>query len=447
MQIVTAQVVSRVLAGRNLDRELAAAREANPALSSNEKQALQSIAFDVFRNLGLLNAQLDVLLTQPLTDQPVRHLLLVSLAQLQYSRTAPHMVVDQAVRAVEAAGFTRAKGLVNAILRNYLRAPEKFSRGRFKDVVAVHDHPRWWIERLRNELGDRANEVLVSALVHPPMHLRVNLQKASVETVLSTLAAANLSASALGDTAVALAVPVSVHAIPNFDSGWVSVQDFGAQQAAMLLDARDGMRVLDACAAPGGKTAHIAERAKVDLVALDNDRVRLARVTANLKRLDLPGTTVLADAGADPQWWDRRPFERVLLDAPCSGSGVTRRHPDIKWIRRESDLARFQKTQITLLTALWQTLAVGGRLLYATCSVFRTENEDVVSTFLAGEKSALHVPIIDNLRTRIPDAMSGKSGLGAVLLPNDKHDGFFYAMLEKTADQQAACEDARTRRA
>ena len=437
VQITTADIVGRVLGGKNLDRELSEALAKSSNLSANERQAVHSISFDVLRHYGLLNAQLDVLLSQPLTDAPVRFLLLVALAQLQFSKVAAHMVVDNAVDAAVTMGFARAKGLANAVLRNYLRAPEKFERKRFKDPVASFDHQRWWISRLEAEYPDFYQGILYTARARPPMHLRVNIRKSSTSAYLALLAEQGISATQIGDVAIALESAVPVSALPNFAAGWVSVQDVGAQQAARLLDARDGMRVLDACAAPGGKSGHILERGNVQLTALDSDRVRLKRVSDNIARLGLKAVVKHADAAKIDDWWDKKPFDRILLDVPCSGSGVARRHPDIKWIRRETDVKRFAVAQIRLLTAMWQCLDHGGRLLYVTCSVFRAENQDLIAEFLQSEPTARSISVSAALASGIGHRLVGQltdtdAIEDAILLPDDHHDGFYYALLEKT---------------
>ncbi len=438
VQIITADIISRVLSGKNLDRELSETLSKSTNLSSNERQAVHSISFDVLRHYGLLNAQLDVLLSQPLTDSAVRFLLLVTLAQLQFSKVAAHMVVDNAVNACVAMGFARAKGLANAVLRNYLRAPEKFERKRFKDPVAAFDHPRWWIARLETEYPEYYQEILRTARARPPLHLRINARKSSPAAYAALLAQQSVSATLIGGDAIALETPVPVSVLPKFAEGWVSVQDVGAQQAAHLLDASDGMRVLDACAAPGGKSGHILERNSVQLTALDSDKVRLKRVADNLTRLDLKATIWHADAAKLEQWWDKKPFDRILLDVPCSGSGVVRRHPDIKWTRRETDIKRFAIAQSRLLQALWQCLSPGGRLLYVTCSVFHAENHDVIAQFLQDEPTARRISVSAKLAQGVGHRLVGQLAEtdaidDAMLLPDDLHDGFYYALLEKAA--------------
>jgi 16S rRNA (cytosine967-C5)-methyltransferase len=432
VQVLASQVVGRVLGGRNLDRELAEALQQHNALTSNERQAVHSICFDTLRNAGLLQAQLDTLLSQPITDQALRHLLLVALAQLQFSKAAAHAIVDHAVDSCDALGLGRGKGLVNAVLRNYLRAPNKFERSKFKDIVARYDHPRWWINKLKAAYPQEFEEMLDAAAKHPPMHLRVNARGQSVDAAIAALAKEGIAAKQIGGDAISLDAPVGVNALPGFDTGMLSVQDLGAQVAAHLIDCRDGMRVLDACAAPGGKTAHILERSQVDLLALDTDKFRSKRISENLRRLSLTASVQTVDACKLDAWWDQKQFDRILIDAPCSGSGVTRRHPDIKWIRRESDLKQFARTQTALLDSLWPTLSKGGVLLYVTCSVFDEENVAVVEAFLKSHPDAIHQEIdTNNLAQMGVNAVPRRFG---VLLPtNNVHDGFYYARIQKAA--------------
>jgi 16S rRNA (cytosine967-C5)-methyltransferase len=253
------------------------------------------------------------------------------------------------------------------------------------------------------------------------MTLRANRRRGSTADYCVKLTEQHIAATVIEPDAIQLEKPVGVDKLSGFFEGLVSVQDAGAQYAAMLLDVQDGMRVLDACAAPGGKTAHLLERANVNLLALDKDGQRLQRVVDNLNRLGLSASLKVGDAAQPEQWWDGQPFQRILADVPCSASGVVRRHPDIKWLRRHADLENFAAQQLDILQALWRVLAQGGKLLYATCSVFQQENEQVITAFLSQYRDARRVPIT------LPEQSQGQ------LLPNDQHDGFFYALLQKTA--------------
>ena len=368
------------------------------------------------RFYGQLNAILELLLHKHMTDQRITYLLLVALYQLQYSKAAQHAVVDHAVRSADILN-PKIRGLVNAILRNFLRnESELLAQAALKDE-GRYSHPQWWIDELRAQYGEQAAAILTTGNGHPPMTLRVNQRSGSTDEYLAKLIAEGIPARLIAPGALQLEKPVPVDRLPGFFDGLVSVQDAGAQYAAHLLNAEKGMRVLDACAAPGGKTAHILEMADVEMLALDKDEKRLLRVNDNLQRLKLNATLLTGDAAIPSVWWDGKPFERILADVPCSATGVVRRHPDIKWLRRKKDIAPFAAQQLEILTALWPLLAQGGILLYATCSVFKQENQDVINKFLAQNPGAQQQPV------------NKPSG---ALLPNDDHDGFFYALLQKT---------------
>ncbi|MGB7543042.1 MAG: 16S rRNA (cytosine(967)-C(5))-methyltransferase RsmB, partial [Burkholderiales bacterium] len=276
--------------------------------------------------------------------------------------------------------------------------------------------PQWWIDALREAYPREWDTVLLESNRHPPMTLRVNRRRLTAEAYLEKLHRAGVGARLLGAGAVLLDKPCRVELLPGFSAGEVSVQDAGAQRAALLLDVHDGMRVLDACAAPGGKTGHILELADCELVAVDADAARARRIAENLSRLRLAAKIVVGDCREPEKFSAGRAFERILVDAPCSASGVVRRHPDIKWLRRASDIAEFARAQAAILEALWRVLAPGGKLLYATCSVFPEENARQVSAFLAQHPQAAALPL---------------PGLGeGQILPGADSDGFFYALLQ-----------------
>jgi len=422
VQKLASGVLTGVLAGRSLDAMLADVRR-HEGLSAPERAAIQDLAYGALRFLGSLRAQLDALLEKPLQDDRLRALLLVALYQLAHTRAAPHAIVDHAVRACEALGFTSAKGLANAVLRNFLRRREALAARAQRVESARYSHPQWWIDKLRAQYPAHYAAALEVANRHPPLTLRVNRRRSDIGAYLAELARQGIEATPCGASGVLLRRPLPADRIPGLSEGIVSVQDAAAQLAAPLLDPRDGLRVLDACAAPGGKACHILELSAVSLTALDADVARLERLRANLARLGLAASVVCGDAGTPSTWWDGAPFDRILLDAPCSGSGVARRHPDIKWLRRASDIAQFARAQARLLDALWQTLASGGKLLYATCSVFQEENREQVERFLERHRDAtrLTLPPVDN-DEQLPAGQ---------LLPDERHDGFFYALLEK----------------
>jgi 16S rRNA (cytosine967-C5)-methyltransferase len=333
--------------------------------------------------------------------------------------------VDHAVRACGALGLTSAKSLTNAVLRNFLRQRTALDARVQRSEEARYCHPQWWIDRLRAQYPGRYAQALEAGNRHPPLALRVNRRRADVTGYLERLARHGIRGEACGTAdAVILDKALPAERIPGLPEGLVSVQDPAAQLAAPLLDLEDGMRVLDACAAPGGKAAHALEIADVDLTALDHDAARLERVHANLARLGLAARVVCGDACEPECWWDGTPYQRILLDAPCSASGIARRRPDVKWLRRATDIAQFARQQGCMLDALWQLLASGGKLLYATCSVFHEENREQVARFLECHRDATRIilPAVDN-DTELPAGQ---------LLPDERHDGFFYALLQKS---------------
>jgi 16S rRNA (cytosine967-C5)-methyltransferase len=411
-----AALVAAVLAGRNFDAALARAKLAGPL-----RGATMDLAYPTLRAFGRGDFLLGQLLARPVSDQAARSLLLVALARLEARPEEVHTIVDQAVTAAARIARGQFKGLVNGVLRNFLRRREDLLRAADADLVARWQHPAWWIERLRRDHPAHWESILAAGNSHPPQCLRVNLRRAASADFLAQLAAAGIAAKPLDAAAILIDKPLPVERIPGFAGGLCSMQDWGAQAAAGLLDVSDGMRVLDACAAPGGKAAHLLESARVDLVALDADAPRAARITDNLQRLGLAATVKVADARAIEAWWDGRTFDRILADVPCSASGVVRRHPDAKWLRRETDIESFAVTQRSIVDALWRTLAPGGKMLYATCSVFARENAEQVAAFVGRHADARHLPT-----TR---ATRGDAQLQ--YLPDAEHDGFYYALLQK----------------
>jgi len=419
IQYAASIVVQQVLAkGRNLDQALKESLRNKDAWLPAQRAALQDLSYGTLRFYGQLQAMLDMLLHKPLSDERVNFLLLVALYQLQYGKSAQHAVVDHSVRAAQKLN-PRVSGLVNAILRNFLRNQTVLLEQAGQHAGGKYSYPQWWVDELNEKYGERSTEIFEAGNQRPPMTLRVNCRRNTTAEYLTLLERHGLSARLIEPDALQLDKPVTVDKLPGFFEGLASVQDAGAQYAALILDAHDGMRVLDACAAPGGKTAHILERATVEMVAVDKDAKRLQLVRENLRRLNLTAQLVVGDATRPEMWWDGKLFQRILADVPCSASGVARRHPDIKWLRRSRDIAGFAAQQNNILRALWRLLAQGGKLLYATCSVFQQENEQVVAAFLTHQPDAQRLPIT------LPDDIEGQ------LLPNDQHDGFYYALLQK----------------
>ena len=409
--------------GRNLNVTLAETFRRHPQLTTRQRAAITDLAYGTLRFGMQFEAVLDLLLSAPPRDRILRRLLSVALYQLQHTRAAPHAIVDHAVRCAAVLGVPHAKSLVNAILRNFLRRREGLLTKVTQQEIAQYAYPQWWIDKLRVQYPRQYAAVLRAGNMRPPFTLRVNRRCLTRDAYLAVLAQQEIAATAVGEAGVRFEAARPVEQVPGFDIGLVSVQDASAQWAAPLLDVRDGMRVLDACAAPGGKTTHLLELAEIDLIALDNDQTRLERLQQNLARLKLHAQVICNDAQFPDAWWDGRPFERILADAPCSASGVVRRHPDIKWLRRAADVEQFARKQRALLDALWRLLASGGKLLYTTCSVFQEENSQPIADFLVRHPDAKLLPCGG---TPPPDELTHGQ-----LLPDNEHDGFFYALLQK----------------
>ena len=409
-----ASVIAAVIGGSNLDRALA-------NIPAPQRPAVQDLAYGALRQFGRGDALLASLLSKPLGEITIRSLLLAALYRLEERPDDAYTTVNQAVTAAATTANGRFKSLVNAVLRNFQRRDTSLVNTALTPDYARWQHPQWWIEKVRKDHPLQWQQILEGGNQRPPMTLRINRRRIdSANIYVNRLTTAGISAKALDDSAVLLGKPVPVAQLPGFAAGDVSVQDWGAQYAARLLDSQPGMRVLDACAAPGGKAAHMLEIADIDLTALDTDAKRLERVGENLRRLGLSATLVATDATATKLWWSGQVFDRILADVPCSASGVVRRHPDAKWLRRRADVAGFSRTQARILDALWQTLAPGGKMLYCTCSVFADENQHQIASFAA----------------RHTDAMRLETGGGQIelqLLPTHEHDGFYYALLQKHA--------------
>lgn len=423
-----AQNVQAVLAGRSLSDSLA-------ATDSALRASAQAVAFHAMRRLGLATVLREILVPRKPASPLLDALLKVALALLDTAAHvaeagaaglgrevpvyAPHTVVDQAVRAADRHRKLKPwKGLVNGVLRRFLRERPSILTQALQNPLARYNHPAWWVQRLQRAYPDQWPALLEAADRPGPMALRVNARRAHVEDVLGAFRTAGVEASARGEDAIVLAEPRPVQALPGFAQGWWSVQDLSAQRAGRLLPVADGMRVLDACSAPGGKTAHLLERADLRLTALDSDEQRLARVRENLERLGLMHAGVdlrCADAAQPDGWWDGLPFDAILADVPCTASGVLRRHPDIRWLRREDDVARTARLQRRIVDALWPTLKPGGHLLYVTCSIFPEEGELQAAAFVRRHSDAVRLPAPGQILPLSPDG----------------GDGFFYALFAK----------------
>lgn len=433
LRATAAQVVDNVISkGRSLDRALA---DFQGQVSERDRALLRMLSYGTLRSHWHLQAWINTLLSRPLKarDSCINALLAVGLFQLSDTRIPDHAVVSETVEAARHLGRPKLAPLVNAILRRFLR--DQICDQPPPDEEAEYDHPRWLIEMLRADWPDDWQSILAANNERAPMWLRVNPAHGSAADYVLRLKEIEIESALIAGLpqAVRLTEAQPVEILPGFSAGHVSVQDAAAQLAAPWLLADVKGRILDACAAPGGKSSHLLEigGSGIDLTCVDNDAERLDGIGQNLDRLGLLATISCGDASNPDEWWDKEPYDGILLDAPCSASGVIRRHPDIKQLRRSVDIAALARTQLTMLTGLWPTLRPGGRLLYVTCSVLAAENDAVVTRFLADNDDAKEVAVLQN--NNIHDLMRDKA-CGHQILPGTAGlDGFYFACLEKVS--------------
>ena len=442
-RLLAANLVNAVLLeGVSLTASLAnlrASLASNSGIDSRDIAAAQNLAYGVLREAGRLRFFLARLTQRPLQPIELTGHLLVGLHELDAELSPAYAAVNETV-SVAARRYPFARAFVNAVLRNFQRQRESLAQAARQDPEARWNFPNWWLRRLQAEYPSDWQQIVGQLNTHPPMILRVNLRQTSRADFCAQLTNARieyrLPENDPGAAAVILTTPIPVSELPGFAAGLVSVQDLGAQWAAPMLDIHAGMRVLDACAAPGGKTGHLLECAALDVLALDSDANRLRRVRENLERLgltELPAANIrllAADAGKPALWWDEMPFDRILLDAPCTASGVVRRHPDGKWLKRAEDMQHLADEQSRLLEALWPLLKSGGKMLYATCSLFQAENSEQISAFLARHADARIEPV--NFTSQSKAELISTRMMPTTLIPTEDMDGFFYARLLKT---------------
>lgn len=424
----TADAVAAVRGGRSLTDVLA-------RVPQDLRAGTQALSFHALRFLG--GAMAARALMAPKEPPANVDALLVSAIALLWPGSEPpyaeHTLVDQAVTAARQR-TPAAANFVNAVLRRFVREREALVASARHQPVAAFNHPLWWIERVKQDWPQAWQQLLLAANRHPPMVLRVNARRGNATSYVQKLAGLGRAATAIDEQAVLLHKAQPVHELPGFAEGEVSVQDLSAQRAAPLLLGEgdgalpSGARVLDACAAPGGKTAHLLELADLDLVALDSDPLRLARVQDTLNRLQLKASLQAADARDVARWWDGKPFDAILLDAPCTASGIVRRHPDVRWLRRPDDVVALARIQAELLDALWPLLKPGGRLLYATCSIFKLEGQLQTDAFL--QRQSADKPRLDPASPgHLPGLPDNAERPG--LAPETSGDGFYYALINK----------------
>ncbi|MEB0029667.1 16S rRNA (cytosine(967)-C(5))-methyltransferase RsmB [Undibacterium sp. RTI2.1] len=445
-----AQAVAYVLDGVALPQALAKVFTQSKA-TPQIKGAIQDISYRTMRQVGRVDALLTLMTTKAPEPALLYGLLCCALTLLvkneaEEDQELPYeafVVVDQAVNAAASSShMAHAKNMVNAILRRFLREQDSLLATVIKQPAALWNYPQWWIDQCKAAYPDQWQAILRTGNQHPPMTLRVNRRQITTEAYLLTLASEHIEAIQIGPYAVRLTKPVPVAQIPGFEQGWVSVQDAGAQLSASLLDVQDGMRVLDACAAPGGKSCHILETANVDLLALDADPQRLGRIDENLARLQLSAEVKEGDASRSG-WWDKQGFDRILADIPCTASGVVRRHPDIRWLRRKADAVQLSTLSARILDNLWRMLKPEGKLLLVTCSIWPMESELQAAAFakrhnairLDAPGQLLPTAILPNRITAQTTEQTAEQATESdtTSAENNDHDGLFYALFQKPA--------------
>lgn len=422
LRLTASEIILDVTSGRSLSDCL---DKVLPAIKENRDRAfVQAICYGVCRFYTRLDVVLSHLLKSPMRekDSDVHALLLVGLYQIMEMRIPDYAAVAETVNATEKLKKSWARGLVNAILREYLRKREEMDEEIQADEEALYAHPEWWIDAIRESWPSEWQAILQANNMHPPFALRVNQQKISREKYLEKLQAEMIPETANG---IILVEPIATEKLPGFSAGEISVQDGAAQLAAELLQLESGQHVLDACAAPGGKLTHMLEIVTdLSVTAVEKEKSRLSSIKENLARLHMQATCIHADVNDVNAWWDGKLFDRILLDAPCSASGVLRRHPDIKLLRYPSDIPAFVQEQKKLLKSLWPLLKPGGLLLYATCSIFPEENTEVLEDFLASHNDAKEEKIT------IPVGIACSVGR-QILTGMQQMDGFYYALIKK----------------
>jgi 16S rRNA (cytosine967-C5)-methyltransferase len=445
IRATAARVLTQVQYGQSLAQCLPAAEE---KIEFDDIPFLRELCYGSCRWYFRLNALAKMLLEKPFQDhdEDLHQLLIVGLYQLDVQKKAAHAAIYETVEAAISLDKPYCKAVINACLRRYEREHVELNKFLGDNPVTLHSHPKWLVKALKKAWPDNYLEIMAANNQHPPFCLRVNQLHHSREEYLALLEQAGIPASAgkHAQHSIYLDHAMNVFELPGFEEGWCSVQDEAAQLAAELLDPQAGETILDACAAPGGKTCHILESATdLKVTAIDLEEKRLLRVTENLERLNLHANTIACDANDLNTWWNGELFDRILLDAPCAAIGVIRRHPDIKLLRRKEDIEQLADVQLALLTSLWSTLKPGGRLVYATCSIMPMENANVIDTFIQAQNDAHQDVQVYSLQDR---RWGVESGNGRQLFPQltiepedaesderkeQGHDGFYYAVLEK----------------
>ncbi len=421
-QLLSAKVLENLLSGSNLDKSFDAVFSSNKKNDQEiQESQIKALTYGSVRFLGKSRFIIKQLVKNKIENRLVECLLHIALYQLSQEKFNNFTIVNQAVDAAKKINF-RKSNFVNAILRNYLRSKDDLQKLLNEDPASKYSYQNWWINKVKDEFKNDWKKILEIGNQHPPLTLRVNIRKVNIESYSETLMRNGLEHEVISNKGVIIKHPLNINNIPGFSEGHVSIQDYGAQIATELMGIKKGQKILDACAAPGGKTCNILESEDVDITALEIDKIRAEKINENLKRLELNANVIHGSLSINNLWWDGEHFDRILLDVPCSASGIVRRHVDIKWLRQMNDLKKFSEMQYLLLNSAWPLLKPGGRLLYVTCSIFCNENRDVIEKFKKEFMDAEEIKLIypNNIKH-----------IKNQLVPSENHDGLFYALLEK----------------
>ncbi len=420
-QWLAAMIVEQVLLGKNLDKsfDLILRKYSNTEIDNISQ--IKDMVYGAIRDLGKSNFYINKLVKNKIENQCLAALLHIALFQITHGRSNNFTLVNEAVDAAKKIDHKKS-AFINAVLRNFLRKKDELQQELNKDESAFYSYPNWWIQKVKNQYPNNWKEILTIGNQRPPLALRINLKKIGVNEYSKILEEHEINHTLVGGECVIINTPLGVDKIPGFLEGKVSVQDFGAQFAAHLIDLKKGHKVLDACSAPGGKACHMMELNSIELLAIESDEKRTIKIKENIDRQGLKAQVLNDKISSQNEWWDKKSFDRILLDVPCSASGIVRRHVDIKWLRRISDFKSFGDNQLFLLKSAWPMLKKNGKLLYVTCSIFEEENRDVIENFKQDLKN------VSELNINLP---SNLAHINNQILPSSNHDGLFYALLQK----------------
>ena len=420
-QWIAAMIVEQVLFGRNLDKsfDLILKKYTNSEIANPSQ--IKDMVYGAIRDLGTTNYYINKLVKNKIENRCLEALLHIVLFQITHERSNVFTLVNEAVDAAKKIDHKKS-AFINAVLRNFLRNKDNLQQELKEDKSAVYSYPNWWIEKVKNQYPKNWRDILLIGNQRPPLTLRINLKKIDVNKYSTILDEHGIDHTLVGGECLIINKPLGVDKIPGFLEGKVSIQDFGAQLAAHLIDLKKDHKVLDACSAPGGKACHMLELNSIELLAIESDKQRTIKIQENIDREGLKATILNDKLCSQNEWWNKEFFDRILLDVPCSASGIVRRHVDIKWLRRINDFKSFGDNQLSLLRSAWPLLKENGKLLYVTCSIFEEENRDVIEKFKQGWDN------VSELNISFP---SNIVHIKNQILPSDNHDVLFYALLQK----------------